>query len=206
LIGIKRPSSSITDDTGGQPSKRQIKSTPNPPPAPVHPFFSAAPTTSGSFLPSPPTVAHFLHLDPFNTSGESSKKIEIVFYDLDGTLIKTLKSGSGFPTSRADWQWGDPCVPGQLKRMVEEGKHLVVLSNQADSRPKIRAEWKAKLPLIAAKVSFLSLSFLPLLQLLNRNIRRDHGRELRLDAPKYPYPNHSSLFSRSIPKTNDRDV
>jgi hypothetical protein len=43
-----------------------------------------------------------------------------------------------------------------LKREVEEGKHLVVLSNQADSRPKIRAEWKAKLPLIAAKVSFSS--------------------------------------------------
>jgi len=156
LIGLKRPSSSITDDTGGQPSKRQIKSTPNPAPAPVHPFFSAAPTTSGSFLPSPPTLAHFLHLDPFNNSGESSKKIEIVFYDLDGTLIKTLKSGSGFPTSRADWQWWDPSVPSRLKREVEEGKHLVVLSNQADSRPKIRAEWKAKLPLISAKVSLLS--------------------------------------------------
>jgi bifunctional polynucleotide phosphatase/kinase len=52
-----------------------------------------------------------------------------------------------------------------LKREVEEGKHLVVLSNQADSRPKIRAEWKAKLPLIAAKVSLLSLPLFPLLQL-----------------------------------------
>jgi len=86
-------------------------------------------------------------------AGEPSKKIEIVFYDLDGTLIKTLKSGSGFPTSRADWQWWDPCVPSRLRKEVEEGKHLVVLSNQADSRPKIRGEWKAKLPLIAAKVS-----------------------------------------------------
>jgi len=90
-------------------------------------------------------------------AGEPSKKIEIVFYDLDGTLIKTLKSGSGFPTSRADWQWWDPCVPSRLRKEVEEGKHLVVLSNQADSRPKIRGEWKAKLPLIAAKVSLSSL-------------------------------------------------
>lgn len=32
----------------------------------------------------------------------------------------------------------------------------MVLSNQADSRPKIRAEWKAKLPLIAAKVGISS--------------------------------------------------
>jgi len=158
-LGIKRPSSSITDDINNGPSKRQVKSIPTQPPpsaarAPVHPFFSAAPTTSGSFIPSPLTVAHFLHLDPFHDDGESSssKKIEVIFYDLDGTLIKTLKSGSGFPSSRADWQWWDPCVPGQLKREWGEGKHLVVLSNQADSRPKIRAEWKAKLPLIAAKV------------------------------------------------------
>jgi bifunctional polynucleotide phosphatase/kinase len=156
---VKRPSSSI-GELDGQPNKRLPVNKPTTlnPPAPVHPFFSAAPTTSGSFIPSPPTVAHFLNLDPFHNLGESSKKIEVVFYDLDGTLIKTLKSGSGFPTSRADWQWWDLSVPGKLKREVEEGKHLVVLSNQADSRPKIRAEWKAKLPLIASKVCALSSS------------------------------------------------
>ena len=33
----------------------------------------------------------------------------------------------------------------------------MVLSNQADARPKIRAEWKAKLPLIAAKVRLSSV-------------------------------------------------
>jgi hypothetical protein len=76
-----------------------------------------------------------------------------VFYDLDGTLIKTKNGGSGFPTNRADWMWWDSCVPGRLKREWEEGKHLVVLSNQGDGRPKVRAEWKEKLPLIAAKVS-----------------------------------------------------
>ena len=52
---------------------------------------------------------------------------------------------------------------------MEEGKHLVVLSNQADSRPKIRAEWKAKLPLIAAKVG--SSTLCPILLLLNLAVK-----------------------------------
>jgi hypothetical protein len=81
------------------------------------------------------------------------QEIEIVFYDLDVTLIKTRNKGSGFPTNRADWMWWDPSVPGRLKREWEEGKHLVVLSNQGGERPKVQEEWKAKLPLIAAKVS-----------------------------------------------------
>jgi bifunctional polynucleotide phosphatase/kinase len=124
----------------------------------VHPFFSSKPTpTLGHFQNSPATVVHFLHLDPFLSSseGESSttrKPIEIVFYDLDGTLIKTRANTSGFPKDRADWQWWDPSVPGRLKREWEQGKHLVVLSNQGHTSPKVKAEWRAKLPLIAAKV------------------------------------------------------
>ena len=78
-------------------------------------------------------------------------KITIVFYDLDGTLIKTRR-GADFPANRQDWQWWDASVPETLKREREEGKHLVVLSNQGDGREKIRSEWRAKLPLIVAKV------------------------------------------------------
>jgi bifunctional polynucleotide phosphatase/kinase len=44
-----------------------------------------------------------------------------------------------------------------LKAEWEEGKHLIVLSNQGDSRPKIREEWKAKLPLITSKVCISQL-------------------------------------------------
>ena len=163
---MKRPSSSIENETHNNGTKSDHPSkkldvgttTPVPTPAVVHPFFSSKPITPGNFLPSPPTIAHFLHLDPFSSLGESStRKIEIVFYDLDGTLIKTKNGGSGFPTSRTDWSWWDPSVPAKLKREWEEGKHLVVLSNQGDGRPKVRGEWKAKLPLIAAKVSIILL-------------------------------------------------
>lgn len=166
---MKRPSSSIENDPqlngreSDHPSKKlDVKITsptaPAPTPAVVHPFFSSKPITLGNFLPSPPTIAHFLHLDPFPSLGESStRKIEMVFYDLDGTLIKTKNGGSGFPTSRTDWSWWDISVPAKLKREWEEGKHLVVLSNQGDGRPKVRGEWKAKLPLIAAKVCPLYL-------------------------------------------------
>lgn len=179
----------------------------------VHPFFSSKSTATtsalGHFVPSPSTVCHYLHLDPFHSQGENeneagpststsktgsptkphppistthddhetetqtetgtranvnvngngdgaeNKKIQIVFYDLDGTLVKT-RSGSDFPTNRSDWQWWDSSVPTQLKREWAEGKHLVVLSNQGDGREKIKSEWKAKLPLIAAKVSPVS--------------------------------------------------
>lgn len=96
-----------------------------------------------------------------NRNGVEGKKIEIVFYDLDGTLIKT-RTGSDFPTNRSDWQWWDPSVPTQLKKEWEQGKHLVVLSNQGDGREKVRSEWKAKLPLIAAKVSPASKLLAPL--------------------------------------------
>lgn len=77
--------------------------------------------------------------------------VPVVFYDLDGTLIKTA-SGNDFPRDRADFQWWHASVPGRLAAEHAEGKHLVIISNQGDSRPKVRAEWKAKVPLFCAKV------------------------------------------------------
>ena len=129
-------------------------------------------TLPGRFLTSPPTVTHFLHLDPFaptsSTPGPTSsngplpktngahaesscRKVPVVLYDLDGTLIKT-KSGNRFPSKRDDWAWWHTSVPHKLKAEWEAGKHLIVISNQGDSRTTIRTEWKAKLPLVAAKV------------------------------------------------------
>ncbi|EIW70140.1 hypothetical protein TREMEDRAFT_68510 [Tremella mesenterica DSM 1558] len=115
----------------------------------THPFFTPGVKSPGTFLPSPPTLIHFLHLDPFDRPGSS--QVPVVFYDLDGTLIKTRKGGD-FPSSRDDWQWWHDTVPSQLKSEWESRKHIIVLSNQGDSREKIRNEWKAKLPLIAAKM------------------------------------------------------
>ena len=74
-----------------------------------------------------------------------------MFYDIDGTLIQTRKGGQ-YPVGRDDWAWWHPSVPERLKAEWESGKHIVVISNQGDGREKIRREWRAKLPLIAAKV------------------------------------------------------
>ncbi|KAK1923128.1 polynucleotide kinase 3 phosphatase-domain-containing protein [Papiliotrema laurentii] len=144
-------------------------------PKKIHPLFTGGVKTLGTFLPSPPTLIHYLHLDPFASSpststsppspsssgspapltdgleGKKGKKITIVFYDLDGTLIKT-RSGAKFPTGRDDWVWWHPSVPRRLAAEHAAGKHIVVISNQGDSREKIRREWRAKVPLIAAKM------------------------------------------------------
>ncbi|WVF68183.1 polynucleotide kinase 3'-phosphatase [Kwoniella sp. CBS 6097] len=133
-----------------------------PPAKKPHPFFTgAAQKTLGEFQPSPPTLVHFLHLDPFSSSPKNEpltvtqngkpKKIAISFYDLDGTLIKP-RLGGQFPKSRDDWMWWHPSVPGFLQKEHDAGRHLVVISNQGDPREKIKSEWRAKLPLIAAKM------------------------------------------------------
>ncbi|WWC98526.1 polynucleotide kinase 3'-phosphatase [Kwoniella sp. B9012] len=80
-----------------------------------------------------------------------AKKLAISFYDLDGTLIKP-KSGAQFPKNRDDWIWWHSSVPELLKKENEEGRHLIVISNQGDPREKIKSEWRAKLSLIAAKL------------------------------------------------------
>jgi hypothetical protein len=75
---------------------------------------------------SPPTVEHFLHLDPFvSSTGESSsssstKPIKIAMYDLDGTLIEP-KNGKGFPKSATDWKWWDVRVKPKLAEAHAQG-------------------------------------------------------------------------------------
>lgn len=118
-------------------------------PHPAHPFFAGPIKQPGSYLPSPSSLVHFLHLDPF--ARPAPWKVPIVFYDLDGTLIKTRKGGR-FPASRDDWAWWHPSVLAKLQAEHDEGKHIIVISNQGDAREKIRSEWKAKLPLIVSKV------------------------------------------------------
>lgn len=77
--------------------------------------------------------------------------MQLVLYDLDGTLI-VPRSGRGFPKGSDDWKWWNDTVPTRLKEDHEAGKHIVILSNQAFKAPKVRREWRGKLPLIAAKV------------------------------------------------------
>ncbi|KIR51540.1 DNA 3'-phosphatase [Cryptococcus gattii Ru294] len=138
---------------------------PEPPAKRTHPFFTGGtPKEHGKFHASDPALIHFAHLDPFESLPKNSsesidlsdstpapKRIPVAFYDLDGTLVKT-RSGNDFPKSRDDWMWWHPSVPEKLKQEWEAGRHLVVISNQGSKKPKIKSEWRAKLPLIAAKM------------------------------------------------------
>ncbi|ORY31226.1 polynucleotide kinase 3 phosphatase-domain-containing protein [Naematelia encephala] len=134
--------------------KRPLATSPTGPSKKPHPFFSGPPKSVGKFLPSHPNLVHFLHLDPFAASSSStltSSKIPIIFYDLDGTLIKT-KSKARFPKNREDWIWWHDTIPKRLKAEHDQGKHLVVISNQGVPHEKTKAEWRAKVSLIAAKM------------------------------------------------------
>ncbi|KAI5451606.1 DNA kinase/phosphatase Pnk1, variant 2 [Naganishia albida] len=126
-----------------------------------HPFFSnSAARKRESLLPdsekstvkldAPPTVEHWLHLDPFATlptdssTSTSTKKIKIAMYDLDGTLIKPA-SGVKFPKNAEDWKPWDHTVKPKLAEAHEQGFHLVIISNQ-NLREKALAEWRKKVP------------------------------------------------------------
>ncbi|PVH94624.1 PNK3P-domain-containing protein [Periconia macrospinosa] len=56
-------------------------------------------------------------------------KRKIAAFDFDSTLIKPA-SDRKFAKDASDWKWWDPCVPGKLRQLHEEGYLVVVLSNQ----------------------------------------------------------------------------
>ncbi|KAJ9108508.1 hypothetical protein QFC20_003414 [Naganishia adeliensis] len=103
-------------------------------------------------MDAPPTVEHFLHLDPFASivedSGASSstKKVKIAMYDLDGTLIQP-KSGAKFPKDAGDWRWWHGKVKPKLAEAHEQDFHLVIISNQ-NLKDKALKEWRNKVSLI----------------------------------------------------------
>lgn len=112
--------------------------------------------------------------------------VTVVLYDLDGTLI-TPKGKNKFPKGSDDWRWWHDSVPGQLKKDVHAGKHVVVLSNQAFRGEKVRKEWRGKLPLIAAKVG---CSIVPVLT----------------SAWRRPVPRAGSPREGRIPQAENRHV
>ncbi|WVO17508.1 polynucleotide kinase 3'-phosphatase [Cryptococcus depauperatus] len=138
-------------------SKKRASELDGPPAKKAHPFFTLGGTkTLGKYVSSEPSLVHYTHLDPLEAISDVSlpnpiKRIAITFYDLDGTLIKP-RWGSKFPKDRHDWVWWHQLVPDKLKQEWQEGRHIVVISNQGDKREKIKSEWRAKLPLIVAKM------------------------------------------------------
>lgn len=169
----KRVSHTIIDDV--QPDEAEHIA--------VHPFFqpgsSASASSIGQVVPSPPSLYHYVSHDPLAGSSTaaprpssgldhrasttlaasiSPRKVAISFYDLDGTLIKP-KSGAKWPKNKEDWAWWHVSVPAKLKQEVEAGRHVVVISNQGSGQEKTIQEWKGKIPLIAAKVSWPYILF-----------------------------------------------
>lgn len=118
----------------------------------MHSFFTQPGAAVGSFADesSPKTIVHYHHLDPLASSPPETP-VEVVLYDLDGTLI-TPRGSNKFPKGSDDWKWWNDAVPRRLKEDAKAGRHIVILSNQAFKAPKVRREWREKLPLIAAKV------------------------------------------------------
>ncbi|KAI0260764.1 polynucleotide kinase 3 phosphatase-domain-containing protein, partial [Gloeopeniophorella convolvens] len=84
----------------------------------------------------------------------------VAAFDLDGTVIKSrFGSGKGKGKGKrvvaggppAAWEWWRAVVPGKLKEVHEAGFAVVLVSNQ-NLRAGELAEWKKKIPLIAAAI------------------------------------------------------
>ena len=137
----------------------------------VAPIFAKSPAVASDFqwrnIPIGKTCLHGPHLQPLATK-------KVAAFDLDGTLIKT-KSGNTFPRDRNDWKIWHSTVTQTLRTLHDEGfvalnnrapiignrYSIIIFTNQAYAAPKTRAEWKAKVPLIAGKVRcyFHTLSY-----------------------------------------------
>lgn len=113
---------------------------------------------------TPASLIHYTADDPLSSPAPETP-VPLVLYDLDGTLIKP-KSGARFPKSADDWTWWHASVPKRLRADVADGKHVVILSNQGSRSVKLQKAWKEKIPQIADKVCFLTVTMLT----------RDQGR------------------------------
>lgn len=112
-----------------------------------HPFFRPPKPGPSSYVkvPSPSTLEHYLHLDPFVTTSAStstaipelqlqieagsefqivprppSNLVKLALCDLDGCLIKT-RGNSSWPKNKDDWDWWHPNVKRKLKEWHEDG-------------------------------------------------------------------------------------
>jgi polynucleotide 5'-kinase 3'-phosphatase len=78
------------------------------------------------------TVLYKLHTGTIIHNPES---VEMIAFDMDGTLISTV-SGNVFPKDENDWKFWDSSVVPELKRLHSEGKYLAIISNQGAMKGK----------------------------------------------------------------------
>lgn len=95
---------------------------------------------------------HGVHLAPSASS-------RVAAFDLDSTLIKFARARSKGDKKRAtktttnglEWEWWKAVVPQKLKEVHDSGYSIVVISNQ-NLKSAALADWKKKIPQIAAAV------------------------------------------------------
>lgn len=57
--------------------------------------------------------------------------VKVAAFDLDDTII-VPNTGNKWARTATSWKWWDPCVPGRLNSLHDEGYLVVVLSNQGN--------------------------------------------------------------------------
>ena len=111
------------------PTKRKIQSTTSK--SAVSSFFT--PTSQ-----RPPDRTTWRTIDdslliakyvPQGAPSHPSKRRKVAAFDFDGTLV-TTQSGKKFSSDANDWKWWDACVPGELRRLHEEGHQVIIVTNQ----------------------------------------------------------------------------
>ncbi|KAH3743143.1 DNA 3'phosphatase [Pelomyxa schiedti] len=65
----------------------------------------------------------------YSSRDDIAPSTTIYGFDMDDTLIAT-KSGKKFATGRSDWKWFHKCVPDALRKLVSDGKKVVIFTNQ----------------------------------------------------------------------------
>lgn len=75
----------------------------------------------------------------------------IAAFDLDHTVIRP-KSGRVHPKNEHDWEWWHGTVPQKLRKLVDEGKKLVFVSNQSRCVGGKRTMFVAKIEAIVSSL------------------------------------------------------
>jgi bifunctional polynucleotide phosphatase/kinase len=86
----------------------------------------------------------------FNDFIWNKKLTKLAAFDLDNTLIR-VKSGKKFPTSSTDWCWLYDNVPDKLRKLINDGWCVVIISNQKGllNSATTKNSWQDKLNSIA---------------------------------------------------------
>lgn len=140
---MKRTASDIDQSEAGPSNTQKI--------AKVWPIFAKqAPALPGAFRWLPSLGDNKTCLHGVNLTPKASQKVAA--FDLDGCLILGTTFGRQSKSKAAGppFQWWRKMVPEKLKEVHDSGYSVVIFTNQALRGGDAIANWKQKIPLIAA--------------------------------------------------------